>query len=32
MLNNFIFMKTPHLALDIHDLTKIYPNGTEALK
>lgn len=24
--------KTPHLALDIHDLTKIYPNGTEALK
>lgn len=25
-------MKTPHLALDIHDLKKIYPNGTEALK
>lgn len=25
-------MKIPHLALDIHDLKKIYPNGTEALK
>ena len=25
-------MKKQHLALDIHDLTKIYPNGTEALK
>lgn len=33
MENNLIFMKkTPNLALDINDLTKIYPNGTEALK